>query len=97
MDTNTPVYVISIAAKLLGVHPQTLRVYEREGLIDPFRTEKNRRLYSENDLLRLKYIHFLTHERGINLAGAKMILAMLDQEGKSIQAFLEEEFQSKKE
>ena len=95
MDSKTPVYVISIAAQLVGVHPQTLRVYEREGLVEPFRTPKHQRLYSEKDVRLLQAIHFLNHEQGVNLAGIKMILAMLDAEGKTIQSYLEEEIQSK--
>jgi MerR family transcriptional regulator/heat shock protein HspR len=95
MDSEAPLYVISVAAQLVGVHPQTLRVYEREGLVEPYRTPKNQRLYSENDIKLIQAIHFLNHDQGVNLAGIKMILAMLDTEGKSIQAFLEEEFHSK--
>ena len=94
MHPDTPVYVISVAAKLLGVHPQTLRVYEREGLVEPFRTQKNRRLYSEDDILLLQYIHFLTHERRVNIAGVRMILEMLDADEKPLKAFLEEEFKT---
>lgn len=71
-----PVYTISVAARLLGVHPQTLRVLERCGLVTPFRTEKNIRLYSENDLLLLHRICRLTREQGINLAGVRVILRM---------------------
>ena len=92
MESDTPVYVISVAARLVGTHPQTLRVYEREGLIGPFRTSKNQRLYSEVDILLLQGIHFLNHEGGINLAGIKMILNMLLTEGRSLRTFLEEEF-----
>jgi MerR family transcriptional regulator, heat shock protein HspR len=68
-------YVISIAAELAGVHPQTLRVYERKGLVQPHRTEGNTRRYSEEDIVRLRKIQELTQE-GINLAGVIRILEL---------------------
>lgn len=71
-----PVYTISVAARLLGVHPQTLRLLEKEGLVEPARTKKNVRLYSENDLLLLRRIFELTRERGVNLAGVREILRL---------------------
>jgi len=70
------VYVISVAAELAGVHPQTLRIYERKGLLRPARTAGNTRRYSERDIERLRTIHELTQERGVNLAGVKMIVEM---------------------
>lgn len=73
---DDPVYTISVAARLLGVNPQTLRVFERCGLVNPFRTEKNIRLYSENDLILLRRICQLTREERINLAGVKVILRL---------------------
>ncbi|MBP7165087.1 MAG: MerR family transcriptional regulator [Firmicutes bacterium] len=73
---DEPVYTISVAARLLGVSPQTLRVMEREGLLAPARTDANIRLYSENDLLLLQRICFLVREEGVNLAGVKLILEM---------------------
>lgn len=72
------VYIISVAAHLVGMHPQTLRLYEREGLIEPKRTPKRCRRYSEDDLGRLRAIQKLTQEYGINLAGVRMILEMQD-------------------
>jgi MerR family transcriptional regulator/heat shock protein HspR len=69
------VYIISVAAELAGVHPQTLRIYERKGLVRPHRTSGNKRRYSEADIGRLRRIQGLTHE-GVNLAGAKRILAL---------------------
>jgi MerR family transcriptional regulator, heat shock protein HspR len=69
------VYIISVAAELAGVHPQTLRIYERKGLVRPHRTSGNTRRYSEADIGRLRRIQRLTHE-GVNLAGAKRILAL---------------------
>jgi MerR family transcriptional regulator, heat shock protein HspR len=69
------VYIISVAAELAGVHPQTLRIYERKGLVRPHRTSGNTRRYSEADIGRLRRIQGLTRE-GVNLAGAKRILAL---------------------
>ena len=80
---DEPVYTISVAARLLGVGPQTLRVIEREGLLDPHRTEANIRLYSENDLLLLRRIRNLVCEEGVNLAGVKLILEMESRMGKT--------------
>jgi DNA-binding transcriptional MerR regulator len=69
------VYIISVAAELAGVHPQTLRIYERKGLVRPHRTSGNTRRYSEADIGRLRRIQGLTQE-GVNLAGAKRIMAL---------------------
>jgi MerR family transcriptional regulator/heat shock protein HspR len=69
------VYIISVAAELAGMHPQTLRIYERKGLLRPARTAGNTRRYSERDIDRLREIHDLT-ERGVNLAGVKMVMEM---------------------
>jgi MerR family transcriptional regulator/heat shock protein HspR len=73
------VYVISVAAELAGVHPQTLRVYERKGLLQPQRTSGNTRRYSAEDIARLRRIQELTQEEGVNLAGARMILRLEEQ------------------
>jgi MerR family transcriptional regulator/heat shock protein HspR len=70
------VYIISVAAELAGVHPQTLRIYERRGLLRPSRTAGNTRRYSERDIARLRTIPHLTQEEGINLAGVKMIVQL---------------------
>src|SRR5438270_7945347 len=70
------VYIISVAAELAGVHPQTLRIYERKGLLQPSRTAGNTRRYSARDIERLLAIQRLTQEHGINLAGVKMIVEM---------------------
>ncbi len=72
------VYVISVAAELAGVHPQTLRVYERKGLLEPARTEGGSRRYSEGDIDRLSRIQQLT-EAGINLEGVRRIMELEDQ------------------
>ena len=74
--TDEPRYVISIAAQLLQVHPQTLRLYEREGLIEPGRSRGGIRLYSDRDIERLRLMQRLMLELGVNLAGAEVILNM---------------------
>ncbi len=74
-DRNKPLYMISVAAELTGMHPQTLRVYEQKGLVTPGRSRGNTRLYSQADIERLNLISKLTDE-GINLAGVVRILDM---------------------
>ena len=71
---DAPVYVISVAADLAGLHPQTLRAYEREGLITPARTEGGTRRYSRRDVERLRFIRMLTQDEGLNLAGVRIVL-----------------------
>ncbi|MCC6314639.1 MAG: MerR family transcriptional regulator [Thermomicrobiales bacterium] len=71
-----PVFVISVAARLLEMHPQTLRKYEREGLIAPSRTSGNLRLYSDRDIERLRQVKYLVEERGLNLAGVQLALEL---------------------
>jgi MerR family transcriptional regulator, heat shock protein HspR len=70
------VYIISVAAELAGMHPQTLRIYERKGLVQPQRTSGNTRRYSDRDIETLRQIQDLTQDRGVNLAGVKMIIEM---------------------
>jgi MerR family transcriptional regulator, heat shock protein HspR len=70
------VYVISVAAEMAGVHPQTLRIYERKGLLQPMRTSGNTRRYSQRDIEQLLRIQDLTQVVGVNLAGVKMIIQM---------------------
>lgn len=77
-DTH-PRYMISVAADLVGMHPQTLRIYEAKGLVRPQRTSGNTRLYSESDLERLRLIQRLTTEIGLNLAGVERVLALEDE------------------
>jgi len=72
-----PVYYISVAARLVEVHPQTLRMYERLGLVRPSRSDANMRLYSQRDIQHLCQIQRLTQERGVNLAGVREILVLL--------------------
>jgi MerR family transcriptional regulator, heat shock protein HspR len=75
-DEERAVYIISVAAELAGVHPQTLRIYERKGLVAPKRTSGNNRRYSDRDIRLLRQIQDLTQEGGINLAGVKMIIEL---------------------
>ncbi|GAB7140809.1 heat shock protein transcriptional repressor HspR [Deferribacterales bacterium RsTz2092] len=73
-----PVYVISVVAEMLEIHPQTIRQYERLGWLKPFRTEGNTRRYSDDDVERLKRVLTLTRERGINSAGVDMIMELYE-------------------
>ena len=75
---NEPCFVISIAANMVGVHAQTLRYYERVGLVMPSRSEGKRRLYSPNDIERLRRIKALTDDMGVNLAGVEVVLKLME-------------------
>lgn len=75
-DRDKPLYMISVVSELLGVHPQTLRLYEREGFVAPRRTKGNTRLYSERDVEEVRRILHLTRDLGVNLAGVEVILEM---------------------
>ena len=74
-----PMYMISVAAELVGMHPQTLRIYENKGLVRPQRTPGGTRLYSEADVERLRIIQRLTTEIGLNLAGVELVLRLEDE------------------
>ena len=76
---DRPRYMISVAAELVGMHPQTLRIYESKGLVNPQRTAGNTRLYSEVDLERLRLINRLTQELGLNLAGVEHVIRLEEQ------------------
>ena len=76
---DRPRYMISVAADLVGMHPQTLRIYEQRGLVRPGRTPGGTRLYSERDLERLRLIQRLTSELGLNLAGVQRVIALEDE------------------
>jgi MerR family transcriptional regulator/heat shock protein HspR len=76
VDEERGVFMISVAAELAHMHPQTLRMYEARGLIEPQRSPKNTRLYSQRDVERLKHIQRLTGELGLNLAGVEIVLEM---------------------
>ena len=79
MIDDRPRYMISVAAELVGMHPQTLRMYEQKGLVRPQRTAGNTRLYSEADLERLRLIQRLTGQLGLNLAGVEAVLGLEEQ------------------
>jgi len=81
-EQERPRYMISVAAELVGMHPQTLRIYESKGLVRPRRTPGNTRLYSEADLERLRLIQRLTTELGLNLAGVETVIRLEDELGK---------------
>jgi MerR family transcriptional regulator/heat shock protein HspR len=83
-DPEQPVYVISVAAMLVSAHPRTLRIYEDEGLLCPARTPSNIRLYSENDIRRLTWIRHLTRDRGVNLAGIRILFELEERLGARI-------------
>lgn len=95
-DRGQPLYMISVAAELSGMHPQTLRIYERKQLVSPQRSSGNTRLYSEEDIERLRLIHSLTQEEGINLAGVERIieleneLSLVRDEAERLRALAEE-------
>jgi MerR family transcriptional regulator, heat shock protein HspR len=76
VEDDRGVFMISVAAELARMHPQTLRMYEARGLIEPQRSAKNTRLYSQQDVERLKHIQRLTSELGLNLAGVEIVLEM---------------------
>jgi MerR family transcriptional regulator/heat shock protein HspR len=90
---DEPVYLISVVASILNIHPQTLRQYEKEGLIEPSRTKGRMRLYSQRDIDRIKLVLQLTRKMGINLAGVDVILKLkeqIDQMSKEIEELREE-------
>ena len=78
-DTSRGVFMISVAADIVGMHPQTLRIYESKGLIRPKRTAGNTRLYSDSDVERLRLIQRLTTDLGLNLAGVERVLHLEDE------------------
>jgi MerR family transcriptional regulator/heat shock protein HspR len=83
-DPTRPVYIISVAASIVSVHPRTLRIYEEEGLICPARTPTNIRLYSENDVRRIMWIRHLTQNLGVNLAGVRILFELEERLGTRI-------------
>ena len=85
-------YMISAVAEMYGIHPQTLRLYEREGLLKPSRTEGNTRLYTDEDLQRLEFILTLARDLGVNISGIAIILQMrerMEEMQKNMQQFIE--------
>jgi MerR family transcriptional regulator/heat shock protein HspR len=79
MDERTPVYVISVAAELAGMHPQTLRTYDRLGIVSPSRAGGRGRRYSQTDVLRLREVQRLSQQEGVNLEGIRRILELADE------------------
>ena len=77
-DNDEPCYVISVASKMLGVQTHTLRYYEKIGVVEPFRSRGNIRLYSENDMMRLRRVKTLIEDLGVNLAGVEVVLRMTE-------------------
>lgn len=84
MDPERPVYVISVAASIVSVHPRTLRIYEDAGLVCPARTPTNIRLYSETDIRRVMWIRHLTQNLGVNLAGVRILFELEERLGTRI-------------
>jgi MerR family transcriptional regulator/heat shock protein HspR len=93
-DPTRPVYVISVAAGIVRAHPRTLRIYEDEGLLAPARTPTNIRLYSENDIRRILWIRHLTQDRGVNLAGIRLLFELEERLGTRVLEALYEEAQN---
>lgn len=91
-DPSRPCYVISVAASIVRVHPRTLRIYEEEGFLAPARTPTNIRLYSENDIRRVLWIRHLTRNRGVNLAGIKVLFELEEKLGRRILEALYSEY-----
>lgn len=76
---DKPLFAISVAAEILGVHPRTIMLYEKAGFLTPFRTQTNRRRFSRNDLRRLFFIKYLTQKKNVNLGGVKILLKALEE------------------
>jgi len=103
-DKDEPLFTISVVADMVKVHPQTLRIYERAGLVKPSRTDGNTRLYSERDIQQVRSILVLTRDLGVNLAGVEIILGMreaaremqrnIEELTEFIQTFMAEEFEA---
>jgi MerR family transcriptional regulator/heat shock protein HspR len=74
---DKPLFTLSVAAEIMGVHPRTLMIYENEGLVIPQRTKTNRRRYSQKDIRKLQFIRFLTQNKGVNLAGVETIIKLI--------------------
>ena len=94
-DPQRPCFVISVAASIVQAHPRTLRIYEDEGLLAPARTPTNIRLYSENDIRRILWIRRLTQERGVNLAGFKLLFELEERLGTRLLEALFDENQAR--
>ena len=83
MDVDDkPLFTLSVAAEIMGVHPRTLMIYESEKLVIPYRTKTNRRRFSQKDIRKLRFIRFLTNKKGINLAGVHSIIKIIEEGNK---------------
>lgn len=80
---SKPLFTLSVAAEIMGVHPRTLMIYEAEGLVVPARTKTNRRRFSQKDVKRLQFIRYLTNKKGVNLAGVAYIFKLTSAAEKS--------------
>lgn len=99
MTSNDPILTISIAAKLLNIHPRTIMLYEKSSLFSSQRTNTKRRMFSENDLFDLQFIKFLTRKKGINLQGVKVVLDAIyvsEKSGLDLKTKLFPEFKAEK-
>lgn len=99
MATNEPILTISIAAKLLNIHPRTIMLYERTQLFTPYRTNTQRRMFSAKDLEALQFIRFLTQQRRINLSGVKVVLeaiSVAEKNGVNLKSLLFPNFKAEK-
>lgn len=99
MNSNEPILTISVASNLLDLHPRTLMLYEKAGLISPHRTKTQRRLFSKNDLEELQFIKYLTQKEGVNLRGVKVLLEAIklaEKEGLKLKKILFPSFKAKK-
>lgn len=99
MVINEPILTISVAAKLLGIHPRTIMLYERTKLFTPHRTSTQRRMFSDRDLQELQFIKFLTQKKGINLQGVKVVLeaiSIAEKGGVNLKALLFSDFKAEK-
>ncbi len=76
-NKSDPLFTISVASQLVNLHPRTLMLYEKTGLISPFRTKTDRRRYSQADIDRIKFIHYLTQKKRVNLAGIRLIFEIM--------------------
>lgn len=97
LDPNKPMFPISVVADILKVHQRTLRIYDDENILVPNRSPKNRRLYSFNDIERGKFVQYLTRELGINLAGIKIIVHLLQQQKIDSSKYMEHIYEIAKE
>lgn len=99
MSTNEPILTISVAAKLLNIHPRTIMLYEKTKLFTPYRTDTQRRMFSGKDLEDLQFIKFLTQQRGINLQGVKVVLeaiSVAEKGGVNLKSLLFSNFKAEK-